>query len=655
MAAAKAASTIEAGPAGTVGRRRIGLLLALWIGPYALLAGLRYGLGHSALGSPAGWMPSLAGLQLFASVGLLQDLLARRIVLVVALLFYVVFFSGVFPDFAAVGSAFPLICIAALMALAVWLPFSSGQLSLAQAGFMALGAYGAAWLTVEYDWPFAAALGAGAVGTALVGLAVSYPALRLRGIYLAIATLGLGEVIRIFFLNLEATGGAFGFTGIPRYTELWHLVLALLVVSCLIFALMRGRIGRAITAVRQDQVAAASMGIEITRIRVLTFTLGAFLAGLAGGFQAHYVRFIAPENFDVAALIEWLTMVMLGGFETFIGVLTGTLVIGAMPEMLHFLSEWRLTIDGVILIVLLIFRPQGIVTRDLIGWRHAPSPARLGRHLATPAPPPALTRSNAPADILTVDGLSKRFGGITALDGVSIAVRRNEIHAVIGPNGAGKTTLFNIMTGLYSASGGSIRFSGEIVDGLSPQQMIRLGMARTFQNIRLFGELTVLENVMLGAHVRTNSGALSCAFGLDRREEYATAAHALELLRILGLTERAHHPAGSLPYGDQRRLEIARALASDPVLLLLDEPAAGMNKAEAVGLAQIIREVRAAFGITVVLIDHDMEFVMPLCDRVTVLNFGLVITAGDPATVQRNEAVVAAYLGSAERSARPGR
>jgi ABC-type branched-subunit amino acid transport system ATPase component len=237
-----------------------------------------------------------------------------------------------------------------------------------------------------------------------------------------------------------------------------------------------------------------------------------------------------------------------------------------------------------------------------------------------------------------------------ALDAVGLSVQRHAIHAIIGPNGAGKTTLFNIVTGFYTADRGIVRFDGAAIDRLSPSIIARLGAARTFQNLRLIGDMPALENVLIGAHRRMHCGPAGAALGLDRKEERHTRRDALELLARFGLAQRAGEPARALPYGDQRRLEIARALASAPKLLLLDEPAAGMNRPEAEALAVLIRDIRREFGVTIVLIEHDMNFVMSLCDHVSVLDFGRVIASGEPQAVQRDEAVARAYLGAATQT-----
>lgn len=628
--------------AGRPSRSSLWVGLLIWCAPYVLLGFLHYGLKRPGLGEPATWISALIGIQLFASIAVVRDVRSGRILACAAMAVYAVYFWGHVPGFAAVGSVLPQLCIVALMAISLWLPFSSGQLSLAQGGFMAVGAYASAWLTMHLQWPFLPALIAGAAGVALFGFIVSYPALRLKGVYLAVATLGLGEVIRIFFVNFEPTGGAFGLAGIPRYTQTWQLVAAVTIICTALYYLMRGRIGRAIWAVRNDEIAAMALGINITHIRIFTFTFGAFIAGLAGGFHAHYIQFVSPEDFGLSALIDWLTIVMLGGFETFFGALAATLVLGTLPELMRFVSEWRLLLNGAILIVFLVLRPGGIVTRELLGWKF--SPAKF--------PAPGKTQEaqikavSEPAPLLEVKEVSKQFGGIIALQGVSLVVKRGEIHGLIGPNGAGKTTLFNTIAGFYPVDAGTIQLGGQTISNLPPQQLVTLGIARTFQNIRLFAGLSALENVMLGAYIQRHTVPSPAMSRPGRNNEQTAAQNALALLDMLGLGNHANRPAGALSYGDQRRLEIARALACDPEILLLDEPAAGMNAAEADDLGRLLRRLCLNFGKTILIVEHDMEFVMELCDQITVLNYGKCIASGTPAQVQENPDVVAAYLGS---------
>lgn len=608
-----------------------------------MLAVLRYGFALTKLGDLWSWFLPLAGLQCVATIGAVEGRRSRRALLAAACLVYLLFFIGVVPGFAAPASVLPQVSLSALMALSLWIPFSSGQLSLAQAGFMAIGAYTASWLTVSAGWPTEPALAVGAATAALIGLAVSYPALRLRGIYLAIATLGFGEVVRIFFINFQPTGGAFGFSGMERTTQSWQILLVIFVTAVLLRNLMRGRMGRAIGAVKVDEITAAAMGIERTRVRIMTFTLGAFLAGLGGGLYAHYIQFIAPDDFGLASLIDWLTMLVFGGLQSFVGPLVGALVLGTLPELLHFLADDRLLINGLILVAVLACRPQGLITRDLVTAQGR----RTGRPSAAvpPAPSTGAVAARESRELLRLETVGKRFGGLTALAEIDFTIRCGELVGVIGPNGSGKSTLFNLVSGIYAPDQGAIIFDGEPIQQVRPALIARRGLARTFQNIRLLPEMSLLENVQLGFHTQTSAGALRCALALDRAEERRCREEALALLDLVGLAGRAEDVPDSLSYGDRRRLEIARALALQPRLLLLDEPAAGMNPSETEALANLIRRMNRELGITIVLIEHDMDLIMTLCERVLVLNYGRVIAEGRPHEIQAHPAVVEAYLG----------
>jgi len=531
-----------------------------------------------------------------------------------------------------------------LLALSIWLTLSCGLLSLANAAFMGIGAYVSALLTLNAGWSFAAVVLAGGLAPAAVALIIGAPVLRLSGVYLAMATLAFGEVVRITILNLDITGGPEGLNGIPLATEGWHIAALLFLTFYGLTRLRRSKVGRAFEAIKEDEVAARLMGIHVDRYKLLAFVLGGFIAGIAGALNAHFTFFISPREYGFENAVNILTMAVLGGTGSLLGPALGAGILTLLPELLRFLHDYRSLVNGAVLVLVVLFLPQGIV-----GVSRRQSQGATER----PSPSPQVERTieqNAPKlgeeTLLSLRNVGKHFGGLHVLQDVSFAVPAGSIYGLIGPNGAGKTTVFNLITGLLPPSAGSIEFRGESLAGLPPHQITHRGIARTFQNIRIFKEMSLLENVMVGMHdhLAYGGGGLIFLSPAYRRAEQLARNRALELLTWMGLAHKAEQLADNLSYGDQRKLEFARALATEPKLLLLDEPVAGMNPAEKIALMAEIRAIRDR-GYSVFMIEHDMRFVMGLCDRIAVLNFGRIIAEGTPEEVRNNPEVIEAYLG----------
>jgi len=575
--------------------------------------------------------------------------------------------------------------LAALLALSLYIPFLAGQLSLASPGFYALGGYIAAVLATRVlpsaagSSPVSALLlemALAAVASGLLAVAVGVPALRLRGIYFALATIAFVEILRVVSLNLDITGGAVGIFGIPQpfasqLGYLWIVAPLLVGTMVVMWRLERTRAGRALVALREDELAADAMGINPTYYKTLAFTLGAMLAGVVGAISAHFLNTWNARQGTFDASVSLLAFVLIGGSRTFLGPVVGGLILTALPEVLRaaadigglpawiarFLKEGRLIIFGTLIAVGSVFFPRGLITPELLGGpRHFRDPRRGSeRPASTDGGPSARAasvdrpRRDAASGVahLAVRRVSCRFGGLTAVNDVSFEVERGEIFGIIGPNGAGKTTLFNVITGLARPAGGQVVYRGDDLTGRPPHTVAARGIARTFQNIRLFGGLSVMDNMLIAQHLRTKAGVVSGALGLPaaRAEEQGIRRRAWELLERVGLADRAGEAARGLPYGDQRRLEIARALALGPATLLMDEPAAGMNADEKRELSGLVRAIVAEFDLTVMLIEHHVPLVMGLCDRIAVLNFGQLIDLGEPEAVRQNPAVVEAYLG----------
>jgi branched-chain amino acid transport system permease protein len=545
----------------------------------------------------------------------------------------------------------------ALLAVGMGLAMGiAGQINLAQVAFFGVGAYAVAILTTKAGLGFWTAAVLAVLAAALIGLFVGVPALRMQSHYLGIVTLGLALAFTNWVTNVPLTGGAEGISGIPvpplfgidlsnEYLYYYfELIVFALALAFAVF-LVRTRLGRRMRAMRDDSLAAGAVGAPVPLLRMTAFVLASLYGGVAGVLYAGLIRYVAPETFSIANMFLLLAMVIIGGRQSVLGCVIGAITLSLLREALADFSVYAQFGYGAMVVLMVVFAPTGLAGIPA-RLRQAFRRDRSDRRAVLGPFRPDDGDARAAGGALEIAGVSKEFSGLKALTDVSLTVRPGEIRGIVGPNGSGKTTLFNVISGFYSVSAGTASFGGTVVTGRRPDQLSQHGIARTFQNLRLFGQMTVRENILVALdrssmwsvwqYVLWPAGIWRAERTLRKRTD--------DLLDRFGLTDFAGSAPRSLPYGIQRRVEIARAMAAGPSLLLLDEPAAGLNGQEVGDLSEIVRSIRDT-GVTVVLIEHNMGLVMSLCDRVTVLASGSVIAEGTPAEVAVRPEVIEAYLG----------
>ncbi|MFN0301358.1 MAG: ABC transporter permease subunit [Burkholderiales bacterium] len=538
----------------------------------------------------------------------------------------------------------------------------AGVMSFGQQAFVGLGAYATAVITTVYAGSPWMGLVAGLAITTVASHALGAITLRLSGHYLPLCTIAWGISLYFLFGNLAILGQYNGLSGIPpisignwlldtgreTYYLIWIIALAALVAAR---NLLDSRTGRAVRALRFRGVMAESFGVDTATLKTHVFLYAAVLAGIAGWLYAHFLRFVSPHAFNVNAGIDYLFMAVIGGAANVWGAVIGASVLTILKEWLKDIlpkffdasGNYEIVVFG-LLMMLLLHR-----TRDGL----APAFVRLmplGRRPSPPAaasPLPVRTQPAVGEPLLALHAVQKNFGGLVAVGDLSFEMQSGEILGLIGPNGAGKSTVFNLVSGVLPTDAGEIRFLGDRIDGHNQRDIARRGIARTFQHVNLVSTMNVLENTAIGAHLRGRRGTIAAMLRAERTEEAQLLAEALRQLERVGLGEHLFEAAGSLPLGQQRVVEIARALCADPILLLLDEPAAGLRYGEKQVLATLLRKLRDN-GMSILLVEHDMDFVMGLVDRLVVMDFGQRLAVGLPHEIQANEAVREAYLGGIE-------
>jgi branched-chain amino acid transport system permease protein len=558
----------------------------------------------------------------------------------------------------------------------------AGLLDLAYVAFFGIGGYAFALLSssqFDIHLPFVLVLPLAAFFTMGVGFALGSTSLRLKGDYLAIVTLAFAQIFKLLLVNLDTpiniTGGVngiysfdpiniLGFRIISPIAYAYLIWFAALVVTIGSFRIKASRIGRGWEALREDELAAEAMGVDTTWMKLMAFAGGALVAGGTGALFASFQDSVFPNNFDFPQLVIVYCMVILGGLGNVTGVILGAVILSILPEFLREYGAYRMMSYGLILIVLMALRPQGIMgdIAFLTKKKKRPDKDETGKLRASTdlyyeAEKPVGGRTDSEVKyrrsnrmMLKLNHITQDFGGLKAVNDLSFGLCEHEILSIIGPNGAGKTTLFNLISGIYPPTAGTIEFEGAQITGFRPHKVVKAGIARTFQNLRLFNQMSVLDNARVASFCRTSAGPLAVLLRLPRhnREEQQTDQRAREILSLFGarLTGyRLDQQAMFLSYANRRRLEIARALATDARLLMLDEPSAGMNPQETIEITAFIKKLRDVFGYTILVIEHKLNVVRTISDRVIALDYGVKIAEGSYEKVACNEQVIEAYLG----------
>jgi branched-chain amino acid transport system permease protein len=546
-------------------------------------------------------------------------------------------------------------------------------LAFSHGAFFALGAYVMGVLSARHGVPLLAGAAFAILANAVVAVFIGAATLRLQGYYLAVATLGFGIIVtEMLGTFVDLTGGWSGLRGMAALVLFQHRVtedvefyaigVVLLIIGIAIGRnIINSRFGRAVRASGSDTLGAEVLGVPTSQVRLELFVIGAIYASVAGSLYAAFLRVVTPANFDVVTSINMVLMLFLGGKETLWGPVLGATILRVLPEVAEGLNDYKTLIQGVLFVAVLMFFPRGIagflrlqfrkIGRRTEGNGLYDPGANAGPDVITPHgfESSTVVSCSQPTTetILRVEGLSKAFGGVMALEDLSFGLRAGQLKAVIGPNGAGKTTLFNLLTGVLQPNAGSIELEGRPVVISRPHRIARQGVARTFQTPRLFANMTILENVLVGRHTKLQSNLASSILQTPstRKEEEVAARNAGHLLERLGIAHLARAEVESLSFGQRRLLEVARCLAMEPRILLLDEPAAGLNDTEKADLSRLLRTLRNE-GITLLLVEHDMRLVMSITDEILVLDHGRKIAEGSPEEIKRNKAVLEAYLGT---------